>query len=102
MKLAIVDAPSFVVMVRSLVAIAIPSNSPFIFVVVASFDMVAIRISSSLISTPVRVVLTLVDKSVVLISSLCYPAPPPAYETAFSTYILSEVSRSRRCLKLAT
>lgn len=46
-----------------------PSNSPFIFVVVASFETVAISVESSRISTPDSVVFTLVDASVVFISS---------------------------------
>ena len=70
-------------MVRSFVAMTVPSRFPFNFVAVESFEMVAIRVESSLISTPVKVVFTEVEESVVFISS--GRAPPPA-DTFASTY----------------
>jgi hypothetical protein len=58
---------SFVLIVRSLVAMITPSNSPLILVVIVSFDMVAINEASSVILIPPNSALTTVERSTVFI-----------------------------------
>lgn len=67
LNVTIVEDSSFVLIVKSLVAIITPSSSPLILAVVVSFETVAISVESSVIFTPPSSAFTIVELSYVLI-----------------------------------
>lgn len=102
---AMVDPPSFVVIVRSSVASIRPLNSLFNFTLVASLLIWAINVESSIIYTPPSTQTTAVDSSAVyILSSEPLPPPdppppdPPVYRVSAYAFVRNSFASAATCV----